>query len=105
MDQQAETLRPRPLHAAENGWERIAGLIDWAPMERRLVPLRAPTGHPSPVRRKAIEFLGLAGGDASAVLPRLEVFALDADEDIRKEAAAAIERIKNGERGEREDRD
>lgn len=26
--------------------ERIAGLIDWAPMERLLAPLRAPTGRP-----------------------------------------------------------
>ena len=26
--------------------ERIAGLVDWAPMERLLLPLRAPTGRP-----------------------------------------------------------
>lgn len=26
--------------------DRIAGLIDWAPMERLLAPLRAPTGRP-----------------------------------------------------------
>ena len=36
-----------PAGAGSNRWlERIAGLIDWTPMERLLAPLRAPTGRP-----------------------------------------------------------
>lgn len=33
---------------------RIAGLIDWAPMERLLAPLRSPTGRPVSYRRAQI---------------------------------------------------
>jgi transposase len=41
----AEALLPAGV-GSNRRLERIAGLIDWAPMERLLAPLRAPTGRP-----------------------------------------------------------
>jgi IS5 family transposase len=41
----AEALLPASA-GSNRRLERIAGLIDWAPMERLLAPLRAPTGRP-----------------------------------------------------------
>ena len=41
----AEALLPASV-GANRRLERIAGLIDWTPMERLLAPLRAPTGRP-----------------------------------------------------------
>jgi hypothetical protein len=36
-----------PLGAGSNRpLERIAGLVDWAPMERLVAPLRSPSGRP-----------------------------------------------------------
>lgn len=43
----AEALLPLPAGAGSNRrLERITGLIDWAPMERLLAPLRSPIGRP-----------------------------------------------------------
>ncbi|MCO6415531.1 transposase [Siccirubricoccus sp. KC 17139] len=41
----AEALLPADA-GANRRLERIAGLIDWAPMERKLAPLRSPAGRP-----------------------------------------------------------
>ena len=41
----AEALLPAGA-GSNRRLDRIAGLIDWAPMERLLAPLRAPTGRP-----------------------------------------------------------
>jgi hypothetical protein len=41
----AEALLPAGV-GSNRQLERIAGLIDWAAMERLLAPLRAPTGRP-----------------------------------------------------------
>ena len=41
----AEALLPAGA-GSNRRLERIAGLIDWAPMERLLAPLRAPIGRP-----------------------------------------------------------
>ncbi|MBX6375430.1 MAG: IS5/IS1182 family transposase, partial [Acetobacteraceae bacterium] len=41
----AEALLPAGT-GSNRRLDRIAGLIDWAPMERLLAPLRAPIGRP-----------------------------------------------------------
>jgi hypothetical protein len=41
----AEALLPAGV-GSNRRLDRIAGLIDWAPMGRLLAPLRAPTGRP-----------------------------------------------------------
>jgi HEAT repeat protein len=55
------------------------------------------------VRLKTIDFLGLAGSEGAEAVPRLEALADDADEQIRKHAQTAIERIRSGKRGTGED--
>ena len=47
------------------------------------------------VRLLAIKFLGLAGGSAKEAIPALERMREDPDTEVRKQAEAACEKIKN----------
>ena len=48
------------------------------------------------VRLLAVKFLGLAGGSAKGALPALERLRDDPSTEVRKQAEAAGERIRNG---------
>ena len=92
---------PDIILLAENREERSAVERSLRRFERsgtdaRSVPaLIEQLGHEQEaVRLLAIKFLGLAGPDASAALPALEALREDSDDEVRREAEEALERIK-----------